>query len=298
MADVLVHADAGDPLERPVVELAVVLHADLDPVAQARLPHPFARERGLRVGERDADAAHAVVARRVDQQRAPAAADVQQPLAGLQPQLRADELELALLRGLERLAGFREVRARVDHARAEQRRVEVVRDVVVVLDRGLVARERVQAALAPGLDGGDRRAPEDDGRPEQPDGGGEQRRAVARARPDVLAQADDRLEVGITVDVEGAAHPGPREADLVGRVQEVGERVGRAHLEDGFAAFEDASVPEPQRHRKGGRSEGPAGGLRQPRPVVTRPEERRACLHWQSIYCTCMRKRCDGGRRL
>ena len=60
-------------------------------------------ERGLLLGDRDADAAHAVLAGRVQQQRAPAAADVQQPLALAQLELAADQVDLARLRGVERV---------------------------------------------------------------------------------------------------------------------------------------------------------------------------------------------------
>src|ERR671932_1564173 len=97
---------------------------------------------GLRLGERDADRADAVAGGGVEQQRAPAAADVEEALAGPQAQLAADELELALLGRLERLVRVGEVGARVDHARAEEQLVEAVRDVVVVTDRRAVAGER------------------------------------------------------------------------------------------------------------------------------------------------------------
>ena len=60
---------------------------------------------GLGLRERDADAVHAVVLGGVDQQRAPAAADVEQALALGEPELAADQLELALLGGFERLVG-------------------------------------------------------------------------------------------------------------------------------------------------------------------------------------------------
>ena len=54
-ADVLDHADARHGVERPVTDLAVVLHADLHPVREAALGHALARELGLRLGQRDAD---------------------------------------------------------------------------------------------------------------------------------------------------------------------------------------------------------------------------------------------------
>ena len=80
-ADVLDHADAGDRVERLAGQLAVVHDADVDPVADARLGRPLARQRGLRLRQRDAGDRHAVLARGVDREAAPAAADVEHPLA-------------------------------------------------------------------------------------------------------------------------------------------------------------------------------------------------------------------------
>jgi hypothetical protein len=67
-ADVLDHADAGDRVERLGVELAIVGHADLDPVLEAALGHPPLGLGGLRLGQGDADRPHPVVLRRVDDQ--------------------------------------------------------------------------------------------------------------------------------------------------------------------------------------------------------------------------------------
>ncbi len=58
------------------------------------------------------------------EERAPAAADVEQPLAGRDAQLAADQLELALLRALERVPLALEVGTGVDEARSEQHLVE------------------------------------------------------------------------------------------------------------------------------------------------------------------------------
>ena len=120
-ADVLVHPDARDLVERLLVELAIVEHAHLDAVAEPGGGDALARELRLRLRERHAERAHAVVSRRVQDERSPAAADVEHPLAGLEAELAADQLELALLRAFERVRLAREVRARVDEARPEQR---------------------------------------------------------------------------------------------------------------------------------------------------------------------------------
>jgi hypothetical protein len=89
-----------------------------------------------------------VVLCRVEREAAPAAADVEHALAGLQVQLRADELELVPLRLLERGRAAREDRAAVRHRLVQHEPEEVVGDVVVVAHRARVALEAV--ALAPG----------------------------------------------------------------------------------------------------------------------------------------------------
>ena len=77
---------------------------------------------------------------------APAAAHVEHALALLERELRADQLELRLLRLLERLRAAREDRAAVGHRVAQEQREEVVRDVVVVAHRARVALEAVAPA--------------------------------------------------------------------------------------------------------------------------------------------------------
>ena len=88
--------------------------------------------------QRDAVADDAVVLGGMDQHRAPAAADVEQPLARLQPQLAADMVELVGLRLVDAVGEIGEIAAAVDHAFVEEEPVEIVRDVVVMLDRFLV----------------------------------------------------------------------------------------------------------------------------------------------------------------
>ena len=105
-ADVLDHADAGDRVEALAAagEVAVVHHPDLDPVGDAGLLGPLPRLLGLGRGEGDADDAGAVLGRRPEREAAPAAADVEHPVALLQLQLAGDRLQLLLLRLLQRLA--------------------------------------------------------------------------------------------------------------------------------------------------------------------------------------------------
>ena len=147
----------------------------------------------------------------------------------------------------------REVRARVDQARPEQQLVERVRDVVVMAHRRPVAAQRVQppgrrGLALPGSAAGAARAA--------------RRRAAAaaasRARPSRpsersltrRAQAEHALE--IAVDVQRARHPRAPEPELVGRAQEVRDRLLVADQHDrrvGVVASDDrAVVPEAHRH--------------------------------------------------
>jgi len=145
-ADVLHHADAPDRVEGPVVDGAVVLDPDFDPVGQAAFRDPLARELGLRLRECDADDADAVVLGGVDGEAAPAAADVEHALTLVQVELGADQLELLSLCLLERLRAAREDRAAVRHRLVEEEGEELVRDVVVVTHRANIALDRVSAA--------------------------------------------------------------------------------------------------------------------------------------------------------
>ena len=69
---------------------------------------------------------------------APARADVEQAVAGLQAQLAADHLELVALGGCDVVLPIREIGARIDHLGVEKEGIELVREVVVKLDEGLV----------------------------------------------------------------------------------------------------------------------------------------------------------------
>src|SRR5438876_3404489 len=120
-ADVLGHADRGDRIEPLTGEVAVVGDADVDPVGQSGRRRPLPRERGLPLGQRDAGDVGAVLARGVQREAAPPAADIEHALAGAQAELRAHELELCALRLLERLRAARE-----DRALGNQRRTTVI----------------------------------------------------------------------------------------------------------------------------------------------------------------------------
>ena len=102
----------------------------------------LARQARLWLGQRDPDDLDVVPGSRVDRERAPAAADVEDALTRRQRELRANELELRLLRLLERLRATREDRARVGHRAIEEQLEELVRDVVMVAYRAGVATQR------------------------------------------------------------------------------------------------------------------------------------------------------------
>lgn len=140
--DVLEHPDARDAVEL-AVDLAVVLQPDLDPVFQPGGLHARGCQVELVLRQRDAEALRAELLRGAQHERAPAAADVEQALAGLKPDLGEDVVDLLDLRGGEILVAVLEVRARVHHVLVEPQLVELVRDVVVILDCLLVGALRV-----------------------------------------------------------------------------------------------------------------------------------------------------------
>ena len=137
-ADLLEHADRGDLVEL-AFHLRKVLQDDLDPLLQAEARHLLARQRRLFLGQRHAGRLDAVMLRGMADQRAPAAADVEEAIARLQPQLAADHVELVRLRAGEIVVpvGLK-VGAGIDHLGIEEEPVERVRDVVVVGDVPLV----------------------------------------------------------------------------------------------------------------------------------------------------------------
>ena len=129
----LVHADAGDFVVAPF-ERHVIGQRYRDPVAQPQTLDSGLRMIVLRLGQGDAVGKDAVALRRMAQERAPAAADVEEGLAGAQPQLAADEVELVPLRLLERVGPVAEIRAGIDHLRIEEELIEFVAGIVMKLD--------------------------------------------------------------------------------------------------------------------------------------------------------------------
>ncbi len=184
-------------------DVAVVAVPHLGEVGQALLGDGVLRPRRLLLGQRDADGLDAVP-RGVAHHAAPAAADVEQPVARLQPQLLEHQPVLVLLRLFQRRVGDRVARAGVGHRRAEHPLVERVRDVVVVVDGLGVTGLAVPQAF----------------------------RDAPPARQRLLRRRRDRLEV---LDADGAddvgQHPRrrPLEVHLVGQRLEQFVRIAGMH---------------------------------------------------------------------
>ena len=243
-------------------ELAVVLNADLDPVGEARVGDSLPRQLCLILRERDADRLNAVALRRMHHEAAPATADVEHPLALLQRELRADEVELrllGLLQGRSPVAGEKSLRLRdageegagVGHRLVEEEREELVADVVVVADGLAVALGGVLAAAEVdlGLRRG-RRAAHAGGSHGCGDQPGLRRRPDRRRLP-VVEQPDHGIHV---VDLDRAGDVGAPQPELPGRRDRVGDRVLGAGPECGTASIrvgggEPGAVPELDRER-------------------------------------------------
>ena len=92
-----------DRVEAGLADLAVVLVADLGAVGRhRRASMPPAGPAACVAGQGDAERRDAVLAHRVTHHPAPAAADVQQAHSGLQRRASGDQVELVLLRLLQR----------------------------------------------------------------------------------------------------------------------------------------------------------------------------------------------------
>src|SRR5713101_48741 len=145
-ADVLEHADARDLVEDALARnIAIVLQAHLAAALEPLLPDPLRCEFVLIPAERDARRPGAVFLGRAQNQCAPAAADVQEPLARLEQELVEDVIELLFLSELQGIGLAAEIGAGIHHVPVQPQRIERVRDVVVVLNGVAIAF----AAVAP-----------------------------------------------------------------------------------------------------------------------------------------------------
>ena len=142
------HADADDLIERLAAQVAVVAQFDAHLVADAGLGDAALRFFVLAPAQRNAERLRAELLRGANDQRAPAATDVEQPFTRTQPHLAQRVIDLRELRLVERLHAVVPVAARIDHARIEERAVERDRLIVVEADRLGVALLRVPLAAA------------------------------------------------------------------------------------------------------------------------------------------------------
>src|SRR5262249_9057713 len=134
-AHVLDHADGGDlVVARARGQVAQV--AMLDEAASLEALALDARHGPVRLGfgKRHPVRGDPVVLRRPDAEPTPAAANVEELLPRLEPELAADEIDLVRLRLLELAVGLAVVGARIEHEGIEEERVEVIGHVVVMGD--------------------------------------------------------------------------------------------------------------------------------------------------------------------
>lgn len=123
--------------------LAEITFDNRDAVLQPSGRHLGAQLRDLFGRGVDAGAARPVMLQRMEQQPAPAAADVDKALTGLEPDLAADVIHLVELRLFERARPFLPVGAGVHHADAvEPRLVERLAEAVVKARVGLGLSDR------------------------------------------------------------------------------------------------------------------------------------------------------------
>ncbi len=222
------HADRGDLVEASV-EVAVVADLDLDPIGVTGLGDALAGALRLRLRQRHAEHLPGTAARGLDREAAPAAADVEHPVALADRELVGRQLELRPLGGLERRvallprdSGGREEGAAVGHRAVEEELEELVRDVVVMADGARVALLAVPAPLRDELGGRPRRrrrqAHRADGGQHQPQAA----RRIDRRRLPAVEQGDHGVHV---VDLELARYVGATEAELAGGAQRMGDRL-------------------------------------------------------------------------
>ena len=250
-ADVLGEPDRADRVEVALEHVAVVGVPHLGEVRQPLAVDGLLGPRRLRDREGDAERLHAVLARREADHAAPAAADVEQPHAGLEVELAGDEVVLVVLRLLERRVLAREHRAGVGHRRTQHHLVEAVRDVVVVVDRVGVATQRVAEALdgpAPARQRLLRRHRRRlEVRPAQPAHDLQRLGGCGRAELEVPVEQHQgvvRVPGVHALDVEVAHDVGPREAEVAGRGQQVGQPalVLQVHRDGHLAGADRAAV--------------------------------------------------------
>ena len=142
-ADMLDHADADHPIKR-ALDVAVVGQLELDLVGHARSLRPLVRELDLIGCERNAQYLAAEMAVEIESEPAPAAADIEQAHARLQPQLGGDQGLLVDLRAFQRVRRILEIGHGILPVLVEEQLVELAGQVIVM--------DHVLAGLDPQVD--------------------------------------------------------------------------------------------------------------------------------------------------
>ena len=106
--------------------------ADLDKALEARLTHGALTPLGLLLAQGDAYDVDAALASGVHRHAAPAAADVEVPVAGLEVHFLEDEAELVFLRLVEGGVRGGVVGAGVGHRIAQEELVEIIANVIMI----------------------------------------------------------------------------------------------------------------------------------------------------------------------
>src|SRR6266849_10822471 len=139
-ADMLEHADARDLVENALARnIAVVLQANLAAALEPLFPDPPRGEFVLIPAEGDARCPGAILLGRAQDERTPAAADVQKPLARPEQELVEDVIEFLFLSEFQGIGLAAEIGAGIHHVPIQPQRIEVVRNVVVVLNGVAIA---------------------------------------------------------------------------------------------------------------------------------------------------------------
>ncbi len=152
---VFAHFQRRRGVVRAVAHIPVILQPDLHPVGQAAPGDAFFDERLLLPGDGHPGDFRAELFRRIQAQRPPAAADVEEALARhrVQAELAADEVQFVPLGVRVGVGGVlpQPVSAGVGHMLFEDELVKLIGQIVVVADRRPVPQQAVQPAGDPGL---------------------------------------------------------------------------------------------------------------------------------------------------
>ena len=256
--DVLGEPDRRHGVEAGLGDVAVVGVPHLGEVGQPLVGDRLARPQRLLARQGDPEHLHALACGVADH-AAPAAADVEQPVTGLQAQLVEDQAVLVLLSLLQGRRGVGVAGARVRHRRTEHHLVEAVGHVVVVADRVGVAGHRVAQPLRDAPPAGQRLLRRRRGRREPLDAQGA--RGLdgrgGRGAPEPHRREVDEQVVGVArvhaFDVEVTRDVGPGQPQLTRGRGEVRRGTRRAQVQrpHGVGRAERGPVVRP--HAQGNR---------------------------------------------